>query len=177
MIVSVDIGYRHLAWVVMRREPLEYIDGGVDDVLKSARKKPTTEQVVEGLTKWIRSGPLLRYPDATIVCESQVGPAVKNRVLSFVLLSHWYPRPFRFVTSSTKVRGMPDKFFPSTVDKKTILQECYSRRKQASVLMSRHIMEMCGMSQARETMEKLAKKDDFGDAFVQAIYFIVTNKH
>jgi len=169
MIVSVDIGYRHLAWVVFQPDPLRYVDGGVDDILH--KKKPTTESVTKGLTHWIRHGPLTKYPDATIVCESQVGPAVKNRVLAFVLLSHWTPRPFHFVTSSTKVKKMPLQYFPASVDPATILQQNYAKRKQASVLMTRHICAQCDMAAACSLMETLSKKDDFADAFVQGFYF------
>jgi hypothetical protein len=172
ILISIDIGYKNLAWVAFALQPLRYLDAGDDTILSTKRKKPTTEQVVLALTDWIRTGPLTRYPNATILCETQVGQAIKNRIMSYVLQSHWYPRPFHFMSSLQKFRLLPNKYYPSTVDKTTICSAAYGKRKRASVLLTMHIAELCDMPEARQTIQGLTKKDDMGDAFVQGIAFI-----
>jgi hypothetical protein len=179
-VFSIDIGICNLGWSVFELvksddrsiASVRFLDGGVDQIMETAKHK-STAVIVKKFTKWMREGPLSKYPLAHVVCELQLGRAIKNKILAMILLSYWHPRPFDFVSSNKKFTDMPSAFFPKSVDQTTITHQVYKVRKNASVLLGLHICTFNTSFRPAELMFKsLKKKDDFGDAFCQGIYFI-----
>ena len=183
IIFCIDIGICNIGWCVLEKQTSEtqpiaivdnikFIDGGLDWLFETASRK-SCRMIAEKFTQWIYTGPLQRFPDATIVCEEQVNRAAKNKMMSMILLSHCWQKQFHFVGSNTKFSGMPLELFPPTVTKQDIVHDTYASRKHASVLLAKHI---CGsrelLKPALAVFETMKKQDDFADAINEGIYFL-----
>jgi hypothetical protein len=170
MIVSFDIGIKNLAWCVFEPtiNPLTFVSGGVTSICNT--KKRTTALLVQNFVKWLQNeGPKITK-DTVVLCEQQLGRASVNKNLSMALLSYCtiMGAVCKFVTSNNKFTGLPDFLFPSCVDKTSICDQSYAKRKQASV----YIMLHTKITKAVEIANKLKKKDDFADAFCQAVFYL-----
>lgn len=172
IVVSFDIGIKNLAWSVFENcLPPKFISGGVTSICTT--KKKTTAIVVQNFVKWLQTSDVVTK-DSLVLCEQQLGQASMNKILSMALLSYCtiLGTTCKFVSSNTKFKGMPDELFPLSVNKNTICEQSYAKRKKASVDLMLHIAGHFKFTNATEIAKTLKKKDDFADSFCQAIFYL-----
>ena len=179
-VFCIDIGICNIGWCVLEStEPhhvdtIKFVDGGLGWLFDKASRK-SCRMIAEKFAHWMHTGPLQRFPNATVVCEEQVPRAAKNKMMSMILLSHCVrSRPFHFVGSNAKFTGMPATLFPPTVNQEEIIHDTYPVRKEASVLLAKHICSSRDLLKpALAIFRELDKQDDFADALNEGFHFFL----
>ena len=184
-LLSFDIGIVNFAWCYLivnkEQKQVHFHSAGVENIHPNKSTR-SYANICISLVRWLK-GPnspltLSRLQDCVIVCEQQVGRAILNRVLSMALLTWCHAMcdkvKFVFVGSIPKFALLPSRYFPPTLDPKFIKQDNYKQRKNASVVLMHHLASTVSTLQGvMQISDGLKKKDDLGDAFVQAFYYAV----
>lgn len=201
MILSVDIGYKNLAWVLFNEENGQIMKADVSEIVKTkSKRKPTIDKIIDDFVTFLKNelmSHLMSQPntkDITVLCEKQVGKARINTTMSMVLYTYFHTQTmlklkhFEFIHSNKKF-SLPWVFIPQDKydNKESITNNSYSVRKNASVnilkkyftckdsdyiqLLNKYNIST-NSTYVQSIMNKLKKKDDLGDATVQLFYFL-----
>ena len=177
MILSVDVGYRNLAFAIGKinaRHKLCLLTCDVVDAL-NGKKKRTNEHTIKcvlDVMKRIRS----EYKIDTVICERQVRASPLNQGISHAINGFWHGSDSEFIYMRPK-----DKFLACSYAR----AEMEPNLKKRSVLEVQHLLNtgdnLLDLTTCEDLKEKIfkhkKKRDDLCDVILQFHSFIHQNYH
>jgi hypothetical protein len=171
-IISVDIGWRNLAFIVAEVEDndLKIIEWGVINILideEANVNQTSVEDLIRLTGKNLRDtvNAWIEFKPEKAFLETQpmglMARNVKTKILSHVIQAFFLADgiPVQFISPKTKLKGMETS-------------GSYSENKKFAVIKTREILSQYNLKEWSEKYELSGKKDDLADAFLQGYYAV-----
>lgn len=186
-VLSIDLGVVNFCFCIM-----DFEEDGFDlvHIEKSAigNMKQTAHTLTNALIDLLRSSEAINEkPIHYIFVEAQMSRAIKNTILAYVVMAHFYTISC-ISQSDTHIQFVPPRvkfaaagtYFPGIVESQEMICKTKSKDlKKLSVSIARQIFTEMGVTKGLEAMEKYKPKlDDVSDVFLQsfAIFLEKYNK-
>ena len=169
-IISVDIGWRNLAFIsanidendlkinewdvvnILNDENINVNQTSVEDLIRH-----TSQNLRDTVKSWVSQSPELVFLETQPL--GLMARNVKTKILSHIIQAFLLASgiPVQFVSPKTKLRGMEKS-------------GSYSENKKFAVVKTREILNDYDLKEWSQKFETSGKKDDLADAFLQGYY-------